>query len=201
MRVLIACEYSGREREAFAAQGHDTWSCDLLDTEIPGNHIKGDVLEVLDQDWDLMVAHPPCTYLSYAATAYWNQPGREERRKAAMEFFLRLYNAPIPKIAIENPVGWPNTVFRSPDQILQPYYFGEQFKKRSCLWLKGLPKLVYKRHIIEPEPIYVRKTGPKAGKKIHWTEANHGGHVRSKSFESIANAMAVQWSRKTLVDY
>ena len=142
MKILIACEYSGRVREAFARLGHDAWSCDLLPTEIPGNHLQCDVLEVIDsQKWDMMIAHPPCTYLSYAGMASWNAPGREEKRQEALEFFMKLVNALIPKICVENPVGWPNQKYRRPDQIIHPYYFGERQLKRTCLWLKGLPKI------------------------------------------------------------
>lgn len=99
-------------------------------------------MEILNDSWDMMIAHPPCQYLSYAANKYWDRPGRVEKREAAMRFFMDLYNAPIPRVAIENPVGYPNTVFRKPDQILQPYYFGEGHVKAWCLWLRGLPKLL-----------------------------------------------------------
>ncbi|MGR3292527.1 MAG: DNA cytosine methyltransferase [Candidatus Scalindua sp.] len=199
MKVLIACEFSGIVREAFARQGHDAWSCDLLPTEQPGQHIQGDVLDILDDGWDLMIAHPPCTYLSYAATHCWDAPGRAELREIALGFFLKLYNAPIDKICIENPVGHPNTVFRIPDQIVQPYYFGDNVIKRTCLWLRGLPKLYHipedtlfekKTHLPKPEPIYRRRHD---GKAIHFSEAKHGGHERSRFFQGIADAMASQW--------
>jgi hypothetical protein len=194
MKVLVACEFSGIVREAFKAKGHDAWSCDLLPTEIPGNHIQGDVLVLLNDGWDLMIAHPPCTYLSYAAAHVWNKPGRAEKRQQALDFFLRLYNAPIRKLAIENPVGYPNTVFRKPDQIVRPWYFGEPIQKNICLWTRNLPSLYWdKRRAVKPLPIYCRKSGPKAGKKIHFAEAHHGGHARSKFFKSVANAMADQW--------
>jgi len=200
MRVLVACEYSGITRDAFAAKGHDAWSCDLLPTEQPGQHIQGDVLEILNDGWDLMIAHPPCTYLSYAGVQSWNNPGREEQRQAAMRFFMKFINAPIQRICVENPVGLPNVEYRKPDQIVHPYYFGEQHLKRTCLWLKNLPKLWYwlqddlfgKRTATEyPEPIYIDKTARQ--KKRYFTDANHGGHARSKSFRSVANAMVEQW--------
>lgn len=199
MKVLIACEFSGRVREAFKAKGHDAWSCDILPTEIPGNHIQDDVLLHLADGWDLIIAHPPCTYLSYAANHCWNAWGRKQKREKALAFFLKLYDAPIPRVCIENPVGYPNTVFRKPDQIVEPFYFGDNQRKRTCLWLKNLPVLhhcekneLFSRatHCPPPKPIYLRKTD---GKAIHFTEANHGGHKRSVSFHGIANAMAEQW--------
>lgn len=201
--MLIACEFTGKARDAFAARGHDAWSCDLLPSETKGNHYQGDVMEIINENWDLMIAHPPCTYLSYAANHVWNAPGREEKRQAAFEFFMKFINAPIPKICVENPVGYPNTVYRKPDQIIQPYYFGDRFLKRTCLWLKGLPKLWYWEHknsLFEttatdyPEPVYstVREDG--TIKMRHLTEARHGGKERSRSFDGIAQAMAEQWT-------
>lgn len=197
MRVLVACEYSGLVREAFNAKGHDAWSCDLLPTDIPSEkHIQGDCIPVLTQGWDLIIAHPPCTYLSYAATQYWNRPGRAELRKQALDFFLRCYNAPCGRVAVENPVGYQNTVFRKPDQIFHPYHFGDAFKKRTCLWLRGLPKLIYLPDAKEPPPIAFYKTGKSKGKPIHWCEyakGFDGGHERSKTFPGVAKAMAEQW--------
>lgn len=200
MRILIGCEYSGIVRDAFAALGHDAWSCDLLPIERQGQHIQGDVLNVLADGWDMMIAHPPCTYLSYAANHVWNASGREELRLAAASFFMQLYFAPIKKVAVENPVGWMNTVFRKPDQIIHPYYFGERQLKRTCLWLRGLQPLWFweqddlfgeQTMTMFPEPIRVDNT--ERAKKRYFTEANSGGHIRSKSFESIAQAMATQW--------
>ena len=192
MKVLIACEFSGVVREAFAQRGHDALSCDLLPTEIPGQHIQGDVLDLLDEGWDLMIAHPPCTYLSYAGNHVWNKPGRAEKREEAMQFFLSLYNAPIEQICVENPVGYPNTVFRKPDQIIHPFHFGEPYKKRTCLWLKNLPILEHGNEV-EATPLYYRKTGKATGKKIHYTEGIHGNKCRSRTFTGIANAMVEQW--------
>ena len=198
-KVLIACEFTGKIREAFNKLGADAWSCDLLETENPGNHIKGNVLDILDNGWDMMIAHPPCTYLSYAATHVWSKAGRAELREQAMSFFMQLYNAPINRVCIENPVGYPNTVFRKPDQIIHPMFFGEPIMKRTCLWLRGLPKLyhtptdnlfVKKTHSDKVQPLYFRRSD---GKAIHWTEGIHGGHERSKTFDVVADAMATQW--------
>jgi len=203
MRVLVACEFSGIVRDAFRAKGHDAWSCDIIDSDTPWpcNHIKKDVLEVIynwQWEWDLMIAHPPCTYLSYVANRHWNKPGRKEKRDEAMKFFMALINAPINKICVENPVGLPNTIYRKPDQIIHPYYFGEPFQKRTCLWLKGLSKLEYEKTIIEkPKPLYYCQGKKRKGKAINWVEGIKGkkerSKARSKTFTGIANAMAEQW--------
>jgi len=202
-KVIIACEYSGIIRNEFEKKGFDAWSCDLLDTEIPGNHYKGSVLDIIHDGWDLMIAHPPCTYISYAATRYWNQSGRIEKRIKALEFFAQLHEAPIKHICIENPVGCADVIIRKHDQIIHPYYFGDPYLKRTCLWLKNLPKLEYtmsdnlfssRTATDYPEPMYVDKNG----KKRHFTEGNSGGHIRSKSFPGIAKAMADQWSNVLL---
>jgi len=202
-RILIACEFSGTVRDAFTKRGFDAWSCDLLPSETPGNHIQGDVLSVLNEGWDLVIGHPPCTYLSYAATKYWNDEGREEKRRDAFDFFMKIYNAPCEMVAVENPVGLPNTIFRKPDQIIEPYFFGDNHRKKTCLWLRGLPKLIHvkqsdlfyvKTHIDPPNPIYIDK---KTGKKRYFNDAisgsRNGGHLRSKTFQGIADAMAEQW--------
>lgn len=130
-KLLVACEFSGIVRETFKAKGWDAWSCDLLPTEIPGQHIQCDVLELLDQNqhWDMMICHPPCTYLSYAGTRHWNAPGRAEKRTATMEFFMAFVNAPIPRICVENPRGWPGQQYRKSDQEIHPYYFGGTERK------------------------------------------------------------------------
>lgn len=191
MRVLVACEFSGIVREAFRKHGHDAWSCDLLPTEIPGNHIQGDVLEILNDNWDLMIAHPPCTYLSYAGNVWINkQEGRKEQREKAFEFFMRFVDAPIEKICIENPLGIPSVWYRKHDQIIEPYQFGhEGIKKRTCLWLKNLPLL------IPTTPMNEKPKGIWDGKRYRqWIDRNnHSAKNRSKTFPGIAEAMASQW--------
>jgi site-specific DNA-cytosine methylase len=209
-RVLVACEFSGIVREAFSELGHDAWSCDLLPTEIPGNHYQGDIFEFLDKDsnWDLMIAHPPCTYLSYAGMASWNKPGREQLREKAMSFFMEIINAPVERICVENPRGLPHQRYRIPDQVIHPYFFGEPFMKRTGLWLKNLPKLLYymeesffksQTSCEKPAPnmLSVRKRTGQI-KKRYWMDtpglpAFKSGHLRSKTFASIAKAMAEQW--------
>lgn len=202
MKVLVACEYSGRVRDAFAARGHHAVSCDILPSDCAhGHHYQGDVFDIINDGWDLMIAHPPCTYLTYAGTRHWNKEGRAELREEALDFFMRLYNADIPKVCVENPVGYPNTVFRKPDQIVHPYYFGEPYQKRTCLWLKGLPVLDYADTIIEkPKPDYICQGEKCKGKAINWCEGVKGTSkdnprwkIRSATFQGIANAMAAQW--------
>lgn len=205
LRVLIACEFSGIVRDAFARLGYDSWSCDISPSERPGNHLQCDVREVLACGWDLMIAHPPCQYLSYAGTAWWNRPGRAEKREAAMQFFLELANAPIPHICIENPRGLPCQSYRSPDQIIHPYYFGDPFLKRTCLWLKNLPPLWWwdqpgsvfaVTSCGRPEPLYVDKTPRK--KKRYFTDSGaRSSRDRARTFPAIARAMAEQWSEYT----
>lgn len=195
MRVLVACEFSGRVREAFVAAGHDAWSCDILPTEIPGNHIQGDVFAVLNDGWDMAIMHPPCTYLSSVGNRHLKQPGRLALRQEAFEFVMRLWAAPIERIALENPVGYLNTAWRKPDQIIQPYYFGDPVKKTTCLWLRGLPCLLWDRAVPYPQPMFYSNGEKTKGKPIHWTEANKSKDPseRAKTFQGIANAMAAQW--------
>lgn len=179
--MLVACEYSGIVRSAFASRGHDAWSCDLLPSELPGKHIQADVLTILNDGWDLMVAHPPCTYLSYAGNRYLKQPGRMEGIQAALEFFQVILNAPIPKIAVENPRGWTWKYIRKPDQVIEPYHFGHPMTKATCLWLKQLPPLMATLIIADPFVNWTRNKGA------------HNGHDRSRTFPGIAEAMARQW--------
>ena len=199
MKVLVACEFSGTVRDEFLLLGHDAVSCDLLPTEKEGPHIQGDVLDVIGAEkWDLMIAHPPCTYLSVAGNGWFkNNPERERERVEAFNFAMKLYNADIPKVCMENPMGYLNTHFRRPDQTIHPWMFGDCVMKRTCLWLKNLPKLYWSVSFPRiPKPIYYRD-----GKPIHFVEACRGytgtglqrWQVRSKTFPGIAHAMAVQW--------
>jgi hypothetical protein len=205
VKVLIACEFSGIVREAFKARGHDAWSCDLLPTEIPGNHIQGDVLEILNDRWDLMIAHPPCTYLSYAATSVWNDNGRVWKRLDALKFFAELWDAPIDKICIENPMGCASPTIAKYSQIIQPYYFGDPESKRTCLWLKNLSQLIHTngKNLFDdnthtkPKIYAYYKKGKKKGMPIYGNSymqfSEDRGHKRSRFWEGIANAMADQW--------
>ena len=191
MKVLVACEYSGIVRDAFAAKGHNAWSWDILPTESPGNHYQGDVLEHLDKGWDLMIAHPPCTYLSNAGARYLYPKGKlnEDRYKLglkAKEFFMALYNAPINKICVENPIS--SRIFALPKytQTIQPYEYGHPVQKKTCLWLKNLPELkptniIYKRQSTKIPGNWFNKGGKDRQKN------------RSKFFDGFAQAMADQW--------
>lgn len=193
MKVLVACEFSGIVREAFKAEGHDAWSCDLLPTEIQGNHLQGDAIQyVYDviRKWDLMIAHPPCTHLAVSG-ARWFKFKDKSLQKNALQFVMDLMSAPIDKVAIENPISIISSRIRKPDQIIQPYMFGHGETKATCLWLKNLPPLI-PTHInddlfAEPEPeeraARIHKMPPSENR---WKE-------RSRTFAGIAKAMAEQW--------
>lgn len=202
MKVLIACEYSGIVRDAFLALGHDATSCDMLPTDSPGPHYQGDVFDILYNGWDLLIGHPPCTYLSYAGTRHWNSPGRCEQRLIALDFFRRLWEAPIHRICLENPKGCASPTIAKYSQEIQPYYFGDNDLKTTWLWLKNLPLLEHhksdtlfdtKTHTAKPLPVYTDLSG----KDRYFTEAMTGGKDRqknrAKSFKGIAEAMAAQW--------
>jgi hypothetical protein len=204
MRVLIACEYSGTVRDAFIAKGHNAMSCDILDTESPGPHYKGNALDVLNDGWDMMIAHPPCTYFANSGLHYLKtRPGRKELLYNSFAFVLQLWNAPIERIAIENPTGWLNTNWRKPSQIIQPYYFGDPHLKTTCLWLKHLPRLAGLKEVAmnerkyRPQPMktLTRKTGEQAGQpyNYYWRQGK-SAKDRAKTFPGIANAMAEQWN-------
>ena len=191
MRVLVACEYSGVVRDAFIRGGHEAMSCDIIPTDAPGPHYQGSVLDVLDQSWDLLIAHPPCTYISNAGAKHLYpkktlNKDRYLKGMEAVEFFLKLYNANIPKIAVENPI--PSKVFGLPQysQTIQPYQYGHPFQKRTCLWLKNLPNL-------KPTNIVEKAQST----KIAGNWFNAGGKERqknrAKTFQGIADAMADQW--------
>ena len=183
MKILIACEFSGTVRDAFAARGHDAWSCDLLPSERPGQHIQGDVLAVLGNGWDLMIAHPPCTHLAVSGARWFN--GKIAEQADALEFVRALMAAPIPCWAIENPVSIISTRIRKPDQIIQPWQFGHGETKTTCLWLHGLPKLT-PTNIVDGREARVHRMPPGPNR---WAE-------RSRTFAGIADAMADQWGRK-----
>jgi len=189
MKVLVACEFSGTVRDAFIKRGHDAISCDFLDTESPGPHYMGNVLDILYQKWDLMVAFPPCTYLA-SSGLHWNNriPGRLQKTLEAIEFVQILLDAPIPKICIENPIGCLSTRIRKPDQIIQPWMFGHDASKATCLWLKGLDKL--KPTCIIKKDRYANQTASGQNKlppsKDRWK-------LRSLTYQGIADQMSVQW--------
>ena len=197
MKVLIACEYSGIVRDAFAAKGHNAWSCDILPTDSIGNHFQGDVVEHLNKGWDLMIAHPPCTYLSNAGARFLYPKGKlnEDRYKLGLKakgFFMALYNAPINKICVENPIS--SRIFALPKhtQTIQPYEYGHPFSKNTRLWLKNLPKLKPTDIIQKYKPLLPSNSGgKKRGQSYHYSVI--WGKPASKFWKGIAQAMADQW--------
>jgi site-specific DNA-cytosine methylase len=182
VNILVACEYSGIVRQAFAALGHNAWSCDLLPTEIPGQHYQGNVRDLLKEQWDLMIAHPPCTHLAVSGARYFYRKQAEQAE--ALEFVRLLMNAPIEHIAVENPISIISSRIRKPDQIIQPWQYGHGETKATCLWLKNLPKL-QPSNIVEGREQRIHKMPPSPER---WKE-------RSRTFQGIASAMAEQWSR------
>ncbi len=202
MKVLVACEFSGIVREAFAKRGHDAWSCDLLPTEIPSDkHIQGDVLEILDDcGWDLMIAHPPCTYLSRAGARWWKDEGRREKQVEAYDFVLRLRYAPIEKICVENPIGKLNKLWRYPDQTIQPYQFGHPYSKATCLWLKNLQPLIATNVLDNYQSFLPSNTGARKSGGKSQLGVVHNSTDASRTFQGIANAMAEQWGNAALLN-
>lgn len=196
MKVLIACEFSGIVRDAFIARGHNAVSCDLLPTERPGPHRQTNVSHVVKEGWDLMIAHPPCTYLTVAANKHMmNNPRRWVQRVDALFFIHELLNASIEKIALENPVGVISSHIRQPDQIIQPYDFGDDASKQTCLWLKNLPKLE-KTKYMEPRIVNGKKRWSNqtdiSGSNV-LCPSDDRGKLRSITYQGIALAMAEQW--------
>ena len=217
MKVLVACEFSGRVRDAFTQLGHDAWSCDLEPAETPGNHVQGDVLGLLygprREHWDLLIAHPPCQYLSYAARGIptWDSADRRKKREAAVRFAVKLWSAPVARVCVENPRGELNHALGPATQTIQPWMFGHRESKRTCLWLRGLPPLEWGgtkhlfmesggRRMPRPEPVGFNKQG-----RPEYAFMRNQGHgrtpeamearrkLRSRTFEGIAQAMAEQW--------
>lgn len=217
MKVLIACEFSGIARDAFRALGHDAWSCDLLPSEIPGQHYQCDVREILDGNWDMMIAHPPCTHLAVSGARYFYRKQTEQAE--ALDFVRMLMDAPIPHICVENPVSIISTHIRKPDQIIQPWQFGHKEQKTTCLWLKGLPKLAHTEHArgnyrckcgrVFDESLgkygCAFCAGASGAARLLYENQTIGGQnklspsperwrERSRTYPGIARAMASQWS-------
>ena len=185
MKVLVACEYSGRVREAFRKKGHDAYSCDLLPSEDNSPfHIQQDVRDVLSDKWDMLIAHPPCTHLAVSGARWFKD--KQEEQQEAIKFFKLLANFPIDRVAVENPISIMSTHYRKPDQIIQPWMFGESYSKATCLWLKNLPKLVPTK-IVDRGEIVIH-----GGKRIPKWYSNREVK-RDLTFQGIADAMAEQW--------
>ena len=212
MKILVACEYSGTVRDTLTKKGHDVTSCDILPTDVPGKHYQGDVTDILNDGWDMMIGHPPCTFLTVTGNKWFYHPddkelplderrpnpkfpNRRADREEGVDFFMLLANAPIDKICIENPVGIMSTRWRKPEQIIQPYEYGHTEAKKTCLWLKNLPNLVPTK-IVEPE--YVTFKSGKRMAKWYCDAASlpkqERMKLRSKTFQGIADAIADQWT-------
>jgi hypothetical protein len=217
MKVLVACEYSGRVRDEFIKQGHDAMSCDLLPTDSPGPHYQGDVRDLLGNGWDLMVAHPPCTYLSVSGM-HWTKRGLRDPRltEEALDFVSELLSAPVERIALENPISVISSRIRKPDQVISPHQFGHDASKKTCLWLKNLPPL-RPTNLVEPRWICCglpltesvgrygcANCGGKNKPKPRWSNQTDSGQnrltpsedrwkLRSTTYQGIAEAMAAQW--------
>jgi len=189
VKILVACEYSGKVRDAFRALGHDAVSCDIMPTDVPGPHYQGDMFDIINEGWDMMIAFPPCTHLAVSGAKHFAKKRADGRQQQGIDFFMRVINAPIPRIAVENPVGIMSTLYRKPDQIIQPWMFGDQAQKSTCLWLKNLPLLV-STNIVDKGEFYVSPSGKKMPL---WFSKHKSAKVRSTTFDGIAQAMANQW--------
>jgi hypothetical protein len=209
MKILIACEFSGIVRDAFTKNGHDAWSCDILPTESPGRHIFGDVIPVLKEKWDMIIAFPPCTHLCSSGARSFKEKIADGRQQQGIDFFMMFVNCCCPKIAIENPIGIMSTKYRKPDQIIQPWQFGHPHSKATCLWIKGLPKL-NPTNILNPT--WTKNLSSKGKKtdvchnrpQVRWENQTASGQnkispsknrwkLRSITYHGIADAMASQW--------
>ena len=205
MKILIACEFSGTVREAFKrlGGGYDIWSCDTEPTDIPGQHYQGDVMNIINDGWDMMIAFPPCTHLAVSGARHFEQKRKDGRQQQGIDFFMQMINAPIPKIAVENPIGIMSSIHKKPSQIIQPWEYGHEAQKSTCLWLKGLP-LLKPTNIVDKGKFYITPSGKKMpawmsdpigkdGKKIGYNTPEIK-KIRNKTFQGIADAMAEQWS-------
>lgn len=212
MKILVACEESQAVTIEFRKLGFDAFSCDIIDCSggYPEWHIKDDVLKVINDSWDVMIAFPPCTHLAVSGAAWFKEKQKDGRQQQGIDFFMSMVNAPINHIAIENPIGIMNKLHRKPDQVIQPYYFGDAFQKSTCLWLKNLPKLY---HNAIPNLFDSVVTHTDKGKFFEWVDSKTGkikkqpewyykaagksnrSNIRSKTFPGIAKAMAEQWGK------
>lgn len=190
MKVLIACEYSGTVRDAFIRAGHDAMSCDLLPTDVAGPHYQGNIFDVVDYPWDIMIAHPPCTDLAVSGAAWFANKRLVGSQQASVSFFMKLAKLNIPRIAIENPVCVMSSLWRKPDQVIQPWMFGHKEQKATCLWLKGLPALEPTNDVKEQ----MMELPKNQRERLHYLPPSADRwKLRSTTFQGIADAMAAQW--------
>ena len=210
-RILIACEESDEVRGRFEALGFDAWSCDLQENRNPNaKHYQGNVFDIINDGWDAMIAFPPCTHLAVSGARHFEQKRKDGRQQEGIDFFMQMINAPIEHIAVENPMGIMSTIYKKPSQIIQPYFFGDEAQKTTCLWLKNLPLLYHNKtpnlfdtditHVGKGDMIEfiskkgVKKSQPKWYADAFKLNADERSKVRSKTFPGIANAMATQWA-------
>ena len=195
MKVLVACEFSGTVRDAFAKLGHDAWSCDLEASESIGNHYHGDVFDIINDGWDLMIAHPPCTHLAVSGARHFAKKILDGRQKQGIDFFMALANSNIPKYAIENPIGIMSSKWKKPNQIIQPWEYGHKTTKATCLWLKDLP-LLKPTNIVDKGEVVTFASGKRMSKWFYESSRlppKEREKMRNKTFQGIADAMAAQW--------
>lgn len=196
MKVLVACEFSQIVTKAFRERGHDAYSCDLLPTEgNPDWHIQGDVRDVLGDGWDMIIAFPPCTHLTVSGARWFEQKRKDGRQQEGIDFFMLFTNLDCPKVAIENPAGIMSTIWRKPDQIIQPFWFGHEAQKRTCLWLKGLPKLIPTNIVNKGEQVKFKSgcSMPKWYADVGRLPPVERMKIRSRTFQGIADTMSIQW--------
>ena len=190
MNILIACEYSGTVRDAFARQGHNAVSCDLLPSDTDGHHVIGDIRDLLDGEWDMLIAFPPCTHLAVSGARWFPEKRADGRQQEGIDFFMDMVNAPIDRIAIENPIGIMSSHYRKPNQIIQPWMFGHLEQKSTCLWLKNLPTLESTDNVLEA----MMDLPKNKRERLHYLPPSEDRwKLRSKTFQGIAEAMADQW--------
>ena len=195
MKVLVACEFSGTVRNAFAKLGHDSWSCDLEATDVPGNHYQGNMFDIINEGWDLMIAHPPCTHLAVSGARHFEQKRADGRQQQGIDLFMSVINANIPMMAVENPIGIMSSLYRKPDQIIQPWQYGHGTTKATCLWLKNLP-LLKPTNIVDKGAVWTAKSGKRMSQWFYDSSllpAKEREKMRNKTFQGIADAMADQW--------
>ena len=198
MKVLIACEFSGSVRNAFTALGHDAMSCDLEPSSTLGKHYQGDVFDIINDGWDLMIAHPPCTHLAVSGARHFAKKRADGRQQQGIDFFLKLADCNIPRYAIENPIGIMSSVYRKPEQIIQPWQYGHDTTKATCLWLKGLP-LLKPTNIVDKGGVWIAKSGKRMSQWFYESSLlppKEREKMRNTTFKGIADAMAQQWGNE-----
>ena len=195
VKILIACEFSGTVRDSFLKLGHDAISCDLEETLSPGPHYQGDVMDIINDGWEMMIAFPPCTHLAVSGARHFEQKKADGRQQQGIEFFLKMVNADIPRISVENPIGIMSSLYKQPSQVIQPWEYGHRTTKATCLWLKNLP-LLTPTNIVDKGEVWVAKSGKRMSQWFYDSSClppKERERMRNKTFQGIADAMANQW--------